>query len=167
MGALRMPEAPSSRMYGTPTKSDTTVIVHGIGKAFWHFLFVMLYMTLRKNHAKKQTPRRAVRAHDMGTLISPASHFTSVHSSMASSSTHTSWTGSAAFSVAASSAIMRRPTGTLTGAAKAGRRSAGAAARAIGAPARNAAAGDASARRRILRDDMTDFLSGWCWLRRE
>ena len=29
---------------GIPTKSETTVIVHGIGNAFWHFLFVMLYL---------------------------------------------------------------------------------------------------------------------------
>ena len=51
---------------GIPTKSETTVIVHGIGNAFWHFLFVMLYITLRKNQAKKQTPRRAVRTIDCG-----------------------------------------------------------------------------------------------------
>jgi hypothetical protein len=44
LGALRRPVAHRRRMYGTPTKSEMTVIVHGIGNAFWHFLFVMLYL---------------------------------------------------------------------------------------------------------------------------
>ena len=50
-----------------PTKSETTVIVHGMGKAFWHFLLVMLYMTLRKNQVKKQAPSWAVFTHERGT----------------------------------------------------------------------------------------------------
>jgi len=41
-----------------PTKSDTTVIVQGIGNAFWQRLLVMLYMTLRKYHAKKSAPEK-------------------------------------------------------------------------------------------------------------
>merc|ERR1719269_461523 len=41
-GALRIPVAQRRHTYGMPTKSETTVIVHGIGNAFWHFLFVML-----------------------------------------------------------------------------------------------------------------------------
>merc|ERR1719420_920956 len=48
-GALRMPVAQRRHTYGMPTKRETTVIVHGIGNAFWHFLFVMLYITLREN----------------------------------------------------------------------------------------------------------------------
>ena len=42
-------------------------MVQGMGKAFWHFLLVMLYMTLRKNHAKKHPPSWAVFTHDIGT----------------------------------------------------------------------------------------------------
>ena len=49
-------------------------MVQGIGKAFWHFLLVMLYMTLRKNHVKKHKPSLSVLTSDMGTLIWPAGH---------------------------------------------------------------------------------------------
>ena len=42
-----MPVPQRKRTHGMPTKSETTVIVHGIGNAFWHRLFVILYMTLR------------------------------------------------------------------------------------------------------------------------
>jgi hypothetical protein len=41
-----------------PTKRETTVIVHGMGKAFWHRLLVMLYITLRKYHAPNRAPAR-------------------------------------------------------------------------------------------------------------
>ena len=54
-------------MYGTPTASETQVMVHGMGKAFWHFLLVMLYMTLRKNQVKKHAPSFAVFTSDIGT----------------------------------------------------------------------------------------------------
>merc|ERR1719454_1307997 len=85
-GALRMPDAHSRRMYGTPTKRETNVIVHGMGKAFWHFLLVMLYMTLRKNQVNMRAPSFAVLTYDIGTASLPAGHSASVHSSTASSS---------------------------------------------------------------------------------
>ena len=51
-----MPVPQRKRTHGMPTKSETTVIVHGIGNAFWHRLLVMLYITLRKYHEKKRRP---------------------------------------------------------------------------------------------------------------
>merc|ERR1719203_1272133 len=90
LGGLRIPDAQRKSTHGMPTKRDTTVIVHGIGKAFWQRLLVMLYMTFRKNQAKKRKPSFAVFTHDIGTFSSPASHLTSVHSSIASSSTQSS-----------------------------------------------------------------------------
>mmetsp|Transcript_42711 Transcript_42711/g.138522 ORF Transcript_42711/g.138522 Transcript_42711/m.138522 type:complete len:204 (-) Transcript_42711:311-922(-) len=56
LGGLRMPVPQRKRTHGMPTKSETTVIVHGIGNAFWHRLLVMLYMTLRKYQEKKRKP---------------------------------------------------------------------------------------------------------------
>ena len=49
-------------------------------------LFVMLYMTLSANHAKKSPPSLAVSTQDIGTLREPAGQLTSSHSSTASSS---------------------------------------------------------------------------------
>ena len=63
-GSAGMPRAPCAH---APTKRETTVMVHGMGKAFWHFLLVMLYMTLRKNHEKKHRPNFAVFMTLMGT----------------------------------------------------------------------------------------------------
>merc|ERR1719221_2402770 len=48
-GALRMPVAQRKRTHGMPTKRETTVMVQGMGKAFWQRLLVMLYMTLSEN----------------------------------------------------------------------------------------------------------------------
>merc|ERR1719487_1303853 len=95
LGGLRMPESQSMITHGMPTKRETTVIVHGIGKAFWHFLLVMLYITLRKNHSVISEPTLAVSTQLAGTEIEPASHLASTHSSTASSSMHVpSTTGS-------------------------------------------------------------------------
>merc|ERR1719443_2617021 len=93
LGALRMPDAQRRQTHGMPTKSETTVIVHGMGKAFWHRLFVMLYITLRKNQEKKRKPSLAVSTHDCGTVMLPAGHDARVHSSIASSSMHSSASG--------------------------------------------------------------------------
>merc|ERR1719174_47288 len=96
LGALRMPEAHRRRTHGMPTKRETTVIVHGIGNAFWHFLLVMLYMTLRANQAKKRKPRDARSTSDWGTASLPAGHSARTHSSTASSSMQTVPSGATA-----------------------------------------------------------------------
>merc|ERR1719454_2188139 len=100
LGGLRMPESQSMITHGMPTKRETTVIVHGIGKAFWHFLLVMLYITFRKNHELMSTPSFNVSTSFWGNVSLPAGHSAMTHSSMASSSMHV---GSASGTTAASS----------------------------------------------------------------
>mmetsp|Transcript_47672 Transcript_47672/g.125956 ORF Transcript_47672/g.125956 Transcript_47672/m.125956 type:complete len:218 (-) Transcript_47672:16-669(-) len=113
LGALRMPEAQSRQTHGIPTKSETTVMVHGIGKAFWHFLLVMLYMTLRKNHVKKRKPSWAVSTTLRDAESLPAGHEMRVHSSMASSSMH----GASATGVASAAAASSMTKGAMRRAA--------------------------------------------------
>ena len=43
-GALRIPVAQSSMTHGTPTKSELSDIIHGMGKAFCTRLLLMLYL---------------------------------------------------------------------------------------------------------------------------
>lgn len=103
LGGARRPVAHMKSTYGMPTASETTVIVHGIGKTFWQRLFVRLYITFSENHVAKQSPIFRVCTQDIGTVTPMGSVHTASGSSLSHSSTSFEDSGGGGSGVAAAS----------------------------------------------------------------
>jgi len=96
-------------------------MVHGIGKTFWHFLLVMLYMTFRENQEMKSEASLAVSNHFWGIEILPAGHSARVHSSIASSSMQAAAAAGAASAASWSTGLEKRATVAALAGRSAGR----------------------------------------------